>query len=130
MGTGGDRPGERAGQGPRWRADRGVTLLELVIAVAVLALGTAAAWQAIGAARRGIGAQAERVLALEVALNRAAELRLGTVGLPEVEPLGGIAWTVTATPRATEGGLIETELGVAAPGRAGARLTVWLPAPP
>jgi general secretion pathway protein I len=111
-------------------APRGVTLLELVIAVAVLALGTAAAWQAIGAARRGIGAQAERVLALEVALNRAAEIRLGTPDLPEVERMGGLDWTVTATGRATEGGLVETELLVAAPGRAGARLVVWRPAPP
>lgn len=111
-------------------APRGVTLLELVIAVAVLALGTAAAWQAIGAARRGIGTQAERVIALEVALNRAAELRLATPGLTPSERMGGIDWTVTATPRATEGGLVETELLVAAPGRAGARLTVWLPPPP
>lgn len=115
---------------PRLSGPRGLTLIELVVAVAVLALGLAAAWTAIGAARRSALGQIERVLAQEVALNRAAELRLGTPGLPQVEPMGGIDWTVAAQRRATAGGLVETELVVAAEGRAGARLVVWLPAPP
>jgi type II secretion system protein I len=107
-----------------------MTLIELVVAVAVLALGLSAAWGSIGAARRSAGAQADRVLALEVAQNRAAALRLGLPDLPGVERMGGIDWTLATTRRATEGGLVETELTVTAPGRAGARLVVWLPAPP
>jgi general secretion pathway protein I len=123
------------------KPDHGVTLIELVVAVAILALGTAAAWRSLDAARRGVGAQADRVLAQEVALNRAADLRLAGGGdtLPETERMGGIDWTVTRTARPAEGGLVETEIVVTprgrvpgaasgtAPGGAGARLLVWLP---
>lgn len=113
-------------------ATRGITLIELVVAVAVLALGAAAAWRSLDAAGRSAGGQAERALAQEVALNRAADLRLAAPGtlMPAVERLGGIDWTVTQTTAATAGGLAQTEIAVAAPGRAGARLTVWLPAGP
>lgn len=123
--------------------DRGVTLIELVVAVAILALGTTAAWRSLDAARRGVGAQATRALAQEVALNRAGDLRLAdrTAPLPDTERMGGLDWTVTQTMRPAEGGLIEIELSVTAPrrlpggapgtatGGAGARLVVWLPAP-
>lgn len=115
---------------PPLTRSRGVTLIELVVAVAVLGLGLAAAWGTIGAARRAAQGQLERVLAIEVALNRAAELRLGAAGLPGIEPLGGIDWTVATTDRTTAGGLVETEIVVAAAGRAGARLRIWRPVPP
>jgi len=109
--------------------DRGVTLIELVIAVAILALGTAAAWRSLDAARRGVGTQADRVLAQEVALNRAADLRLADRPgpLPATERMGGIDWTLTQTALPAEGGLAQTEITVTAPDRAGARLLVWLP---
>jgi len=121
------------GRGPlcgRRRAARGVTLIELVIAVAVLALGTAAAWRSLDAARRGIGGQAGRVLAQEVALNRAAELRLARPGAWQPGPvaMGGIDWSVGATVLAVADGLAETEIVVTAPGQPSARLRVWLPA--
>jgi general secretion pathway protein I len=98
--------------------------------VAILALGTAAAWRSLDAARRGVGAQADRALAAEVALNRAADLRLAADGdapLPGIERMGGIDWTLTQTAQPVEGGLAQTEIAVTAPGRAGARLLVWLP---
>lgn len=117
----------RAGLNPR--RDRGVTLLELVIAIAILGLGSAAAWRSFDAARRGAGGQMERTLALEVAQTRAAELRLGLAGLPERVRLGGIDWTLATTARQTDGALAETELVVTAPGRAGARLLIWRPGP-
>lgn len=108
---------------------RGVTLLELVIAVAVLALGTAAAWQSFGAAARAAGGQMDRVLAIEVAQTRAAERQLRLPVPPGPVRLGGIDWTVSETGQATRGGLVETQIAVQAPGRAGARLVVWVPVP-
>lgn len=110
------------------KAPRGVTLIELLIAVAILAMGTLAAWRSFDAVRRGVGGQAARALAQEVALNRAAELWLAPgADLPGVERMGGVDWTVTLSAQATEGGLAETEILVAAPGQPGARLMVWLP---
>lgn len=111
------------------KAPRGVTLIELMVAVAILALGTMAAWRSFDAARRGVGGQAARLLAQEVALNRAAELHLAGPGaqLPGAERMGGIDWTLTLTAQDTEGALAETEILVAAPGQPGARLVVWLP---
>jgi general secretion pathway protein I len=109
---------------------RGVTLIELVVAVAILALGAAAAWQTLDTVRRSIGGQANRALAQEVALTRAAELRLAGAGpgaLPGQVRMGGIDWSVAVTTRATAGGLAETEVLVTAPGRRGSRLLVWLP---
>lgn len=119
----------------RRRAERGVTLIELVIAVAILALGAAAAWSSLDAVRRGIGGQAARALAQEVALNHAAELRLAALGgeaagvaVPERVRMGGIDWRIALTAQATEGDLAETEIRVTAPGQPGARLLIWLPA--
>lgn len=127
---------------PSSRAPRGVTLIELVIAVAILALGAAAAFGSLDAVRRGIGGQAARAIAQEVALNRAAELRLAAQaadaaastglgpgsGLPGTVRMGGIDWRVSLTAQETEGALAETEIRVTATGQPGARLLVWLPA--
>jgi len=63
------------------RRDRRMTLIELVIAIAILSIGMIAAWRGYEQAQRGIGGQVGRILAQEVALNRAAELRLS--GLTE-----------------------------------------------
>lgn len=112
----------------------GVTLIELVVAVAILAIGSAAAWGSFDVVRRGIGGQAARALAQEVALNQAALLRLGDMQsrrdaslLPDRVVQGGIDWHIRTSTEATEGAWAQTEISVTAPGKPGARLIVWLP---
>lgn len=111
---------------------RGFTLIELVVAVAILSIGTIAAYRSFDAAQRGIGGQIPRLLAAEVALNRAAELRLGGMaagrGLsPRVEQ-GNIVWTVAVTETTTASAMIEAEITVSAPDSPGARILVYVPA--
>lgn len=111
------------------RALRGFTLVELAVAVAILALAASATWRSFGAAQRGIGGQIARALAAEVALNRAAELRLGLdrdAPLPARVTQGGLDWDVTTEERATAaGGRLVTVL-VSAPSQPGARIVVAL----
>ena len=112
----------------RHRLKRGFTLIELVVAVAILAIGTMTTYRSFDAARRGIGGQVDRVLAAEVALNRAAELRLPGMGtLPERVSLGGIDWRVEVAERATSAALIEATILVSAGGQPGARYVVVVP---
>lgn len=108
------------------RLRRGFTLIELAVAVAILAIGSVAAYRTFGQAQRGIGGQVDRALAEEVALNRAAELRLSGMadgrGLPDRVTQGRIDWRVTVEESATSGGMVEATITVSAPDRPGARL--------
>lgn len=107
---------------------RGFTLIELAVAVAILAIGTMAAYRSFDQAQRGIGGQLGRALAAEVALNRAAELRLGGMAagrsLPDRVTEGGTGFRVAVDEAATEGGLVEATIRVTAEGGPGARLVV------
>lgn len=113
------------------RADRGVTLVELVVAVAILAIASVAAFRSFDAARDGIGGQLPRLFAQQVALNRAAELRLTGLeagrDLPDTVQMGHIDWHVALTERGTSGALIETEIHVSATDQPGARFVVYVP---
>lgn len=108
------------------RAPRGVTLIELVIAITILSIGTLAAMRALDAAQRGIGDQTARTLAHQVALNRAAKLRLHGLeagrDLPARVEMGPFTWTVEVSESETEGGLIAADIRVSTPDRPGARL--------
>ena len=110
---------------------RGFTLIELAIAVAILAIGTIAAYRTFDQAQRGIGGQLDRALAAEVALNRAAELRLAGMAegraLPDTVTQGRIDWQVAVAGLATAGGLVEATIVVSADGRPGARVVVVVP---
>ena len=116
----------------RVKAPRGVTLVELVIAVTVLSIGTLAGFRAFDQAQRGIGGQEARIFAHQVAMNRAAELRLtGMVAgraLPGQVRMGPFDWTVTIVEDQTRVGLIAAEIRVTAPDQPGARLAVFVPA--
>ncbi len=106
----------------------GVTLLELVIAVFVLAIGTIAALRAVDHAQRNIGGEAARLFAAEVALNRAEELRLVGArdgrGLPKSVEYGPYDWQVEVGEKETRAGFVEATITARAEGQPGARYVV------
>lgn len=116
------------------RRDKGMTLVELVIAVAILSIGMIAAWRGYEQAQRGIGGQVGRVLAQQVALNRAAELRLSGLpegrGLPAEVTMGRTQWRVSVTEAETRAGLVATTITVSAAGQPGVRLNAHIPTGP
>lgn len=97
-------------------ATRGLTLLELVIAVLVLSLGSLAAVRATDQSRLAIGGMEVRQLAQIVARNRVQELHLlgatGAASLPAETEMGGRGFTVAVAREATAGGLIRAEITV------------------
>ncbi len=117
----------------RLTRDRGLTLLELVIAVAVLAIGTLAALRATDQSRHVLAGAPERLLAQVVAANRAEELRLyGAAqgrGLPGRVEMGQRRFDVTVTFTPTAAGLSEARITARGPGGAGAVLVTVLPPP-
>lgn len=110
------------------KRDRGLTLLELVVAVMVLAIGSIAALSAMDHARTAIAGGAERTLATLAATNRTQELRLQDTGasLAEKVTLGGRSFTLTTRTEATAGGLQRVEVRAAAQGGPGAVRVVYL----
>ncbi len=110
------------------RNQAGVTLLELVIAVFVLAIGTIAAMRAVGHAERNIGSEAARVFAAEVALNRAEELRLWGArdgrSLPQSVEYGPYHWQISVDEKETRAGFIEATVTARAEGQPGGRYVV------
>lgn len=116
---------------PHRVSPRGLTLIELAVAIVVLSVGTLAAFRAIDQSQRGIGGQVPRALAHEVAMTRADELRLLGMqdgrALPREVEMGPFRWTVEVGEQVTAIGLIEAEIRVRAPGQPGARLAVYVP---
>ena len=112
----------------RLRGDRGLTLLELVVAVMVLAIGSIAALRTMDHARASIGGGGTRVLAALVAENRVQELRLLGPGssLPEQVELAGRSFTLSTTRQATAGGLQRVEIRAVAQNGPGAVRVVYL----
>jgi len=110
---------------------RGFSLIELLVAVAVLAMASVAALRSFDAAQRGIGGQAARLIAAEVALNRAAMLRLEGAeagrALPPRVVMGGIAWTLETAQAETASGMIAVDITVSQAQGPGAALRAVVP---
>jgi len=88
----------------------GMTLLELVIAIAVLAIGTIAVMRAVDQSRLGIGGDGQRLMAQIAAQNRAEELRLlgsRASALPDEVEIGGQRLRLMVETEATAGGLLK-----------------------
>lgn len=110
---------------------RGLTLLELVVAVLVLAIGSLAALQAVDQSRRAIGGALPRMLAQQVAQNRAEELRLAGLpsglSLPSQVQMGPYSYQITVATKVTASGLIEAEIRAVSSEGPGAVLVAFLP---
>ena len=112
---------------------RGVTLVEVLVAVTVLAIALIAIFRTLDAQTRNTAALADRMFAHWVALNSMEEMRLE--GLPQAHgaeetKLGGIVWTVTVRSEPASYGLTRVEVSSAAEGRPGAVLVGFLPPGP
>ncbi|SLN47002.1 hypothetical protein ROG8370_02039 [Roseovarius gaetbuli] len=110
---------------------RGVTLLELVVAVFVLSIGTIAALRSADQAGRVLGGEAARVMAMQVALNRAEELRLlGAIGARSLSNrvvYGPYTWQVAVSEKATRAGFTEATITARSPDQPGGRVVVIAP---
>jgi len=112
------------------RSEQGITLLELVIAVFVLAMGSIAALRATDQARVAIGGAKDRMLAQLATRNRAEELRLpggGAIGLSDIMPLGGQNFTITTETLPTVSGVVQVAISAQSERGVGARIVVYLP---
>ncbi len=111
------------------RRTRGLTLVELAVAILVLALGAVAAVRVTDQSRLAIGGEAPRVLARIAARNRAETLLLhgaGGTALPGTVTLGGVAITLDTRTRATAEGLVRATITARAPTGEGAQAVVFL----
>lgn len=113
------------------RGQQGLTLLELVIAVAVLSLGAIAATRAMDQARLSLGGAMPRLMAQIAAQNRAEELRLlGPVGagsLPAQVQMGAHSISVQVETEATAAGLFQARITARGASGPGAVLVTFLP---
>ncbi|MGP6086812.1 type IV pilus modification PilV family protein [Antarctobacter jejuensis] len=110
------------------RATRGLTLLELVVAVAILALGTLATLNATGQARHSLGGATPRLLAQLAAENHAEALRLPDAGPPPgAVTLGPYRFRIDTRRRTTAAGLTRADITVRSTDGPGASLVVILP---
>ncbi|MEP2785130.1 MAG: prepilin-type N-terminal cleavage/methylation domain-containing protein [Pseudoruegeria sp.] len=109
--------------------DRGITLVELAVAILILSIGLVATLRTVDQSRRGIGQEAPRFLARNVALNRAEALRFygltASESLPQSMIMGQTLWTITQTEEATIGGFYKVTIQVSAPGQPGAVLVAY-----
>ena len=113
------------------KRERGFTLVEVLAAVAVLAIALIAIFRAMDSQIRNTTALADRMFAHWVALNSMEEARLaGPAGEHDADrttELGGIVWTITMHREPAPYGLTRLEVTSSAEGHAGAVLTGFLP---
>lgn len=111
-------------------ATAGLTLLELIIAVMVLSMGSLAAIRATDQSRVSIGGMQTRVMAQIVARNRVQELQLYGAALSGSLPgeviMAGRSYQVSVTKTTTAGGLVEAAVRVRGPDGPGAYLVAYV----
>lgn len=120
--------------GARKHTDRGISTLEVLIAIVVISIAALASYRALGQSAAVAADMEMRLYALEVARNRAEEIKLLGVRaartLPEAETMGPVAWQIAIQEAETAVGLIEVAITVQAEGNPGARLVTFMPLDP
>lgn len=110
------------GLGTRNRAGQGFTLIELAVAIAILAIGGLAGFRAINLSIAQTDHARTLLFGQAVAMNRAAELRhhgaLSVDSLPGRVRFAGADWDVTTEVAATAAGFVETDIVVFPTGEA------------
>ncbi|WP_323783832.1 prepilin-type N-terminal cleavage/methylation domain-containing protein [Thalassovita sp.] len=111
------------------KRDTGLTLLELIIAIAVLAIGSIAAIRATDQSRIAIGGETPRLLARIAARNRAEELQLlgAAAVLPATVVQGGRTIALNVATEPTAGGLVQATVTARTGTGEGAQLILYLP---
>ena len=112
----------------RGNGERGITLLELAVAILVLALGSLAALRATDQARLSIGGAQDRMLAQLAVRNRAQALRLppGSVPLPDQGTLGGRTIVLEQSSTPTAAGLTAITIVGRVPGGGGVQQVIYV----
>jgi general secretion pathway protein I len=108
---------------------RGVTLVEVLVAVVILGIGLTAAMRTGTASTRTLEGARTRTFAHWAAVNRAEELRIqgDAAGQGPTEArLGGQRFRVTETREPGPFGLIRVEIRAAGPDGPGARFVTWI----
>lgn len=109
--------------------DRGLTLVELAVAIVILSIGTLAAIRSLDQARVQTAGAEARTLAQVAARNRAEELRLlgPDAALPEQVQIGGRTLRIDTDRTVTAGGLVRARIvAQAIDGAGGAQVIVFL----
>lgn len=112
------------------KAERGMTLVEVLAAMTVLAIALIAIFRAVDSQIRNTATLADRMFAHWAALNSMEEARLaGPADAHDGErstELGGIVWTITTHREPAPYGLTRIQVVSSAEGHAGAMLTGFL----
>ena len=106
---------------------RGITLIEVAVAIAVLSMGAVAALRSTDAASRATAAEMPRLMARIAARNRAEALALGGVPGPDTVTVGGHRITLDTRVSGQASGLVAVTVTARTEAGPAAGLVVHLP---
>lgn len=112
-------------------SERGLTLLELVVAILILSIATVGTYRVMGWTGGQLAAERQRLLARVAAVNHAKLMRLSSVTEapppPSRSEIGGVSYVLETTYETTAGGLSQVTITARSVNGAGARLVAYLP---
>ncbi|MGH1356940.1 MAG: prepilin-type N-terminal cleavage/methylation domain-containing protein [Thalassovita sp.] len=112
----------------RRRAQQGLTLIELVVAIAILSIGSLAALRTTDQARLAIGSQLHRVLTDTALRNRTQELQLlgPYANLPASVQVGNLEISISQNRKTTQAGLVQMTVSAKSQAGTSSQATLYL----